>query len=164
MNTTFSLTPLLRSTIGFDRLSDIFESISNNEEAWNNYPPYNIDKQGEDKYGITMAVAGFSEKDLNITVLSDRVTVCGRIEDRNDEGTEYIYRGIAARPFERTFRLDDHMKVVDAEINNGLLRINLVRQIPEEQKPQNIQIRSVQSTKAIEHASSNDNKNSKKVA
>jgi molecular chaperone IbpA len=163
MTTAFSLTPLLRSTVGFDRFNDLFESLRESEESGNGYPPYNIEKHGEDRYGITMAVAGFTEKDLNITVEHDRVTVSGRIENRNEEGMEYLYHGIAARPFERTFRLADHMKVTGAELKNGLLRIGLVREIPEEQKPRTIQIKSVGSSNTIEH-SSGDNKNSKKAA
>jgi molecular chaperone IbpA len=163
MTTALSLTPLFRNTVGFDRFNDLFQSLLQADEGANGYPPYNIEKHGEDRYGITMAVAGFTEKDLNITLQSDRVTVSGRIEDRNDENAEYLYRGIAARPFERTFRLADHMKVTGAEMKDGLLRIELVREVPEEQKPRTIQIKGAGGSKSIEH-SSNDNKTSKKVA
>lgn len=162
---TFSLTPLFRSTIGFDRFNDLFESLMEGDEPANGYPPYNIEKHGEDRYGITMAVAGFTEKDLNITMERDSVKVTGRIEGRNDGEVEYLYHGIAARPFERTFRLADYMKVTGAELNNGLLRIELVREIPEEQKPRMIQINAAGSQKAIEHTSNdNNNKDKKKVA
>ena len=133
MTTAFSLAPLLRSTIGFERFNDL--------EAVRSYPPYNIEKRGEDKYAITMAVAGFTRKDLNIVVQSDRVVVTGRIETKDEEGVEYLHRGIAARAFERTFRLADHLKVTGAEVNDGLLRIELVREIPEAQKPRSIEIR-----------------------
>ncbi len=151
MTTTFSLTPLFRSTVGFDRFNDLFESLREGDEGTTGYPPYNIEKHGEDRYGITMAVAGFNEKDLNITVKSDRVTVSGRKEERQED-TEYLYHGIAARAFERTFRLADYMKVTGAELKDGLLHIALVREVPEEEKPRMIQINAAGSTpKAIGH-------------
>lgn len=148
MTTAFSLSPLFRSTVGFDRLNDLFESLAG-EESVPNYPPYNIEKHGEDQYGITMAVAGFTEEDLNITVERDRLTVTGRNQASATE-TEFLYRGIAARPFERVFRLADHMKVMGADMKNGLLHIRLVREIPEAQKPRTIKIGAEQ--KALEHA------------
>ena len=126
-------------------------------------PPITFEKHGEDRYGITMAVAGFTEKDLNIVVQSDRVTVTGRIEGNSHNQVEYLYHGIAARPFERTFRLADYMKVTGAEMKDGLLRIELVREVPEEQKPRTIQIKGSGGNKTIEH-SSNDNKDKKKAA
>lgn len=160
---SFSLTPLFRSTVGFDRFNDLFESLMDVDEGNNSYPPYNIDKRGEDRYGITMAVAGFNEKDLNITFERDRVTVSGRKEEKSED-VEYLYHGIASRAFERTFRLADHMKVSGAELKDGLLRIELVREIPEEQKPRMIQI-STAGQKAIEHSSNdNNNKDKKKAA
>jgi molecular chaperone IbpA len=159
---TFSLNPLFRSTIGFDRFNDLFESLMEGDETASGYPPYNIEKRGENRYSITMAVAGFTEKDLNITVERDSVKVSGRIEGKNDDEVEYLYHGIAARPFERTFRLADYMKVTGADLNNGLLRIELVREIPEEQKPRMIQINAAGSQKTIEHNSS-DNKDKKKA-
>jgi molecular chaperone IbpA len=160
---TFSLTPLFRTSIGFDRFNELFESLTEGDET-NGYPPYNIEKYGEDRYGITMAVAGFTEKDLNITVQSDRITVSGRKEERN-ENVEYLYHGIAARAFERTFRLADYMKVTGAEMKDGLLHIDLVREIPEEQKPRTIKINSTGGQKTIEHSSNdNSNKDKKKVA
>jgi hypothetical protein len=115
-------------------------------------------------YGITMALAGFTEKDLNIAVQNDRLTVSGRIEEKKDERVEYLYRGIAPCSFERTFRLADYMKVTGAEIKDGLLRVNLVREIPEEQKPRTIPIKGAGGQKTIEHSSSNDNKSTKKAA
>ena len=161
---TLSLTPLFRNTVGFDRFNDLFESLTSGEEVSGGYPPYNIEKHGEDRYGITMAVAGFTEKDINITSERDSLTVTGRIDSRNDDNVEFLYRGIAARPFERVFRLADYMKVTGAEMKDGLLRIELVREIPEEQKPRTIQIRGAEAQKAIEHSSSNDNNRKKKVA
>lgn len=162
--TTFAFNPLLRTTVGFDGLRDLFESLMDNNEGTSTYPPYNIEKHGEDRYDITMALAGFTEKDLNIIVQNDRLTISGHIEHKEEKEREYLYRGIAARPFERTFRLADYMKVTGAEMKDGLLRIDLVREIPEEQKPRMIQIKSAGSQKTIEHNSSNDNKDKKKVA
>lgn len=141
MNTTLSLTPLLRHTVGFDRWGDMFESVLDTEDAASTYPPYNIEKRGEDDYTISMAVAGFRERDLNIVVQNDQLTVTGRIENKENEGVEYLHRGIAARAFERTFRLADHMKVIGAEMRDGLLTITLVREIPEEAKPRMIPIK-----------------------
>jgi len=163
MTNAFSLSPLFRNTVGFDRFNDIFESLTAGDDLSGGYPPYNIEKHGEDRYGITMAVAGFTEKDLNIVLQSDRVTVTGRIEGNTDNQVEYLHRGIAARPFERTFRLADYMKVTGAEMKDGLLRIELVREVPEEQKPRTIQIKGSSGNKTIEH-SSNDNKDKKKAA
>lgn len=159
---TLSLTPLFRSTVGFDRFNDLFESLMDTDDASSSYPPYNIEKRGEDRYGITMAVAGFTEKDLNITFHSDRITVSGRKEEKSDD-VEYLYHGIASRAFERTFRLADHMKVTGAELKDGLLCIDLVREVPEEQKPRTIQINRASDHKVIEH-SLNDNKDKKKAA
>jgi len=164
MMNTFSLTPLLRSTVGFDRFHELFESLSSSDELSGSYPPYNIEKHGEDRYGITMAVAGFTEKDLTITSERDSLTVTGRIDGRHEETVEFLYRGIAARPFERVFRLADYMKVTGAQIKDGLLRIELVREIPEEQKPRTIQIKSADAQKTLEHSSSNDNSTKKKAA
>lgn len=161
---TLSLTPLFRSTVGFDRFNDLFESLMEGDEGSNGYPPYNIEKHGEDCYGITMAVAGFTEKDLNITVQSDRLTVSGRKEERSDN-VEYLYHGIASRAFERTFRLADYMKVTGAELKDGLLRIALVREIPEEQKPRMIRINADSGQKTIEHSSNgNGGKQKQKAA
>lgn len=158
---TLSLTPLFRSTVGFDRFNDLFQSLMDTDEAATGYPPYNIEKHGEDRYGITMAVAGFTEKELNITFHNDRVVVSGRKEDK-EEGVEYVYQGIASRAFERTFRLADHMKVTGAEMKDGLLRIKLVREIPEERKPRMIQINAGGDQKTIEHSSNDNNSKDKK--
>ena len=162
---TFSLTPLFRSSVGFDRFNDLFASLMEGDDGSNGYPPYNIEKHGEDRYGITMAVAGFTEKDLNITFERDRITVSGRKEEKKD-GVEYLYHGIASRAFERTFRLADYMKVTAAELKDGLLTIQLAREIPEEQKPRTIEIRGAGAQKTIEHSSNdnNHNKDKKKVA
>jgi len=153
MTTTFSLSPLFRSSVGFDRFNDLFESLRTTDEAAPSYPPYNIEKHGEDRYGITMAVAGFNEDNLTITVNQDRITVAGRKEEQSEHAeVDYLYKGISSRAFERTFRLDDHMKVVNAELKDGLLKIALQREVPEEQKPRTIAING-KATKTIEHRS-----------
>lgn len=152
MQTALSLSPLFRQTVGFDRLNDLFESLSQGEDN-SGYPPYNIERRGEDNYIITMAVAGFNERDLNITVQNDRISVTGRIENKenSNEDVQFLHRGIATRAFERSFHLADYMKVGAAELKDGLLRIQLQREIPEEAKPRMIPINSNNnSTKTIE--------------
>lgn len=142
MSNLTTFTPLMRQTVGFDRFSDLFESLLNQpEERFEAYPPYNIEKLGEDEYRISIAVAGFGEDDLDLTVEGDRLTVRGRIEEKTeDEGKNYLHRGIASRAFERTFRLADHIRVEDADLKDGLLTIALKREIPEEKKPRMIPI------------------------
>lgn len=144
MNTPLSLSPLFRQSVGFDRFNDLFEAALKNEQTGNAYPPYNIVKKDEDTYGITMAVAGFNEENLNIIVQNGQLTVSGRMEDalEGEEGSEYLHRGIASRAFERTFRLADHMEVTGAELRNGLLHIALIREIPDAAKPRTISISS----------------------
>ena len=140
MSNLVSFTPLMRQTIGFDRFNDMFESLlSNDHDQSHAYPPYNIEKTGEDAYLITLAVAGFTENDLDITVEDDRLIVAGRM-DKGTDTAEYLHRGIATRDFERTFRLADHIKVEDASMDNGMLRIALIREVPEEKKPRMIPI------------------------
>jgi molecular chaperone IbpA len=142
MNTaTLSLTPLLRQSVGFDRFNDLFESALRSDDSASTYPPYNIEKRGEDDYTILMAVPGFSEQDLSIVVQNSQLIVSGRLGDKQEEGVEYLHRGIITRAFERTFRLADHMQVTSAEFSDGLLRIALVREIPEEAKPRMIPIK-----------------------
>jgi len=153
MNTaTLSLTPLLRQSVGFDRFNDLFESALRSDESVSTYPPYNIEKRGEDDYTITMAVVGFRENDLNIMVQDDQLMVSGRIDDKEEDGAEFLHRGITIRAFERMFRLADHMQVTGAEIKDGLLCIGLVREIPEEAKPRMIPIKgaSGKGTKVLE--------------
>ena len=139
--TTIDFTPLFRSAIGFDRLATALESAYRSEAG--GYPPYNIEVTGEDKYRISMAVAGFSEKDLNLHVKESILTVSGAHKDEDkDKGQRFLYRGIATRNFERQFQLADYVKVVDARIEDGLLHIDLVREIPEAMKPRTIEIRT----------------------
>lgn len=135
-------TPLMRQTIGFDRFNDMFERLLNNtNEGFDNYPPYNIDKLGEDKYRITMAIAGFKLDDLNIVLQDGVLTVSGAAKHREEEeNVQVLHRGIATRAFERTFRLADYIQVTGAEMQDGLLTIQLVREVPEEKKPRMIPI------------------------
>ena len=116
-------TPLMRQTVGFDRLNEMFESLlRDTSESFDSYPPYNIEKIGEDDYRITMAVAGFGQEDLNIVLENGVLTVSGRTKKQEaDEKVQILHRGIAARPFERTFRLADYIKVTDADLRDGLL-------------------------------------------
>jgi molecular chaperone IbpA len=134
------LTPLYRSTVGFDRLFNLLDqSLGSDAPA---YPPYNIERTGENAYRITVAVAGFGEGDLTVEVKENTLTVRGdRREVANDQ-REVLFQGIAARAFERRFQLADHVQVSGAALENGLLRIDLVREIPEAKKPRTIAIQS----------------------
>lgn len=145
----FDLSPLYRSTVGFDRLFNMLDSVAANGQAAS-YPPYNIEKTGENAYRISMAVAGFAEKDLHVEVKQNTLTVRGeQSEMQEDESREVLYRGIAARSFERRFQLADHVEVANARLENGLLHLDLVRHIPEEEKPRTIAIENG-NTKQIE--------------
>lgn len=147
-------TPLLRQTVGFDRFNDLFESLlRDTSESFDSYPPYNIEKSGEDNYRITMAVAGFQQEDLNIVLQDGILTVSGRTKKQEAaEGTQVLHRGIAARSFERTFRLADYIKVDEADLKDGLLTVSLTRVVPEEKKPRMIPIKDT-AGKAIENKS-----------
>lgn len=137
--TTFDFSPLYRNSVGFDRFASLLSAASRQEQG-TSYPPYNIRTLGEDHYQITMAVAGFSEKDLDITTEQNRLLVTGELKDAEDEQAEYLHRGIATRAFERRFNLADHVKVVGASLENGLLHIDLEREVPEAMKPRSIKI------------------------
>jgi molecular chaperone IbpA len=140
----FDFTPLFRSTIGFDRLARMVDSATRFESV-PAYPPYNIEKTGEDAYRLTMAVAGFSRDEIDITAQENTLTVTGKAqkEEANDSG-RYLHRGIARRAFERRFSLADHIKVTGASLDNGLLHVDLVREVPEAAKPRQIKIEAVQ--------------------
>ncbi len=137
MRTTFDFTPLFRSSIGFDRMLNALEAASR-VESIDNWPPYDIAKLGEDDYRITMAVAGFSQDDLTITQEQNMLMVSGQKPGEDD--SQYLHRGIAGRAFQRRFELADHVKVAGASLVNGLLTIDLKREIPEEMKPRRIEI------------------------
>ncbi|PSJ60878.1 Hsp20 family protein [Pseudaminobacter soli (ex Li et al. 2025)] len=144
--------PLYRSTVGFDRLFTMLDSLGQPESGQTTYPPYNIERTGEDSYRISMAVAGFSETDIAIEAHRNVLSIKGERKDEGTgEGSEILYRGIASRAFERRFQLADHVDVVGAKLKNGLLHIDLKRTIPEELKPRKIEIGSVdKSAKQIE--------------
>ena len=137
--TTFDFSPLYRTSVGFDRLASLMSSATRQDQG-NSYPPYNISITSEDHYRITMAVAGFSEDDIAITSEHNRLLVSGNHADEPEEQGEYLHRGIATRAFERRFNLADHVKVMAASLENGLLHIDLEREIPEAMKPRTIKI------------------------
>jgi molecular chaperone IbpA len=145
----FDLTPLYRSTVGFDRLFALLDGAAGAEGATPGYPPYNIERTAENAYRITVAVAGFAEKDLQIEVRENALTVRG--EKQPDERTgEVLHQGIAARAFERRFQLADHVQVTGANLENGLLHVELVREVPEAKKPRTIAIGSGAARPAID--------------
>ena len=134
----FDLTPLFRSTVGFDRLADMLDSVSQ-FDASQSYPPYNIERTDENHYQITLAVAGFGDQDLNVEVREGVLTVQGK-RAGEAEKTHYLYQGIAGRSFERRFQLAENVEVRGARLANGLLHIDLERVVPEEKKPRRISI------------------------
>lgn len=137
---TYDFAPLFRSSVGFDHMARVLDSLSASEAA-PAYPPYNIEKTGEDQYRITMAVAGFGEKDIEIRTQDNKLVIAGRIEKGNEtEERTFLHRGIAERAFERQFSLADHVKVVAASLENGLLHVDLAREVPEAMKPRTIEI------------------------
>ncbi|WP_041357487.1 Hsp20 family protein [Methylorubrum extorquens] len=135
---TYDIAPLYRSAIGFDRLLDMFESPDSMTSA-NDWPPYNVEKTGEDQYRISMAVAGFKPEDIELVQQQDVLIVFAN-KRPEPGGVQYLHRGIAARAFKQTFTLIDHLKVVDASLNNGLLTVELKRDVPEALKPRRIEI------------------------
>ncbi|MHC4053360.1 Hsp20 family protein [Bradyrhizobium sp. 25ACV] len=147
MRTTFDFAPLWRSTIGFDHLADLVDSTlrQTNED---NYPPYNIERSGEDHYRITLAVAGFGADDITVTAEQNALTIEGRKPER--PGGEYLFQGIAARPFRRVFNLADYVQVKQASFKDGLLVIDLLREVPEAMKPRRIQIAGASPSSQIE--------------
>jgi len=140
--TTFDFSPLFRTTVGYDRLASLLYSATRLEPSAG-FPPYNIQKAGEDHYRITMAVAGFSQDELSITSENNRLVVSGeKPEEQESEDNAYLYRGIATRSFERRFNLAEHVRVKGARLDNGLLHIELEREIPEAMKPRSIEIKA----------------------
>ena len=136
--TTFDFSPLFRTAIGFDRMARLMDTAVSSAEA-PTYPPYNIEKTGDDTYRLTMAVAGFRPEDLELTVKENTLVVSGRVTGEGQKG-EVLYRGIAARAFERRFVLADHIVVEGADLRNGLLHVGLKRVVPEALKPRRIAI------------------------
>jgi molecular chaperone IbpA len=138
------LSPFYRSTVGFDRLLSMLDKVAGSEQNAPTYPPYNIERTGENAYRVTLAVAGFGEHELAVETRENTLTVRGSKETNgtNDDKREVIYQGIAARAFERRFQLADHVVVTGATSENGLLHIDLVRELPEAHKPRTIAIKS----------------------
>jgi len=143
----FDYSPLYRSTVGFDRLFSMLDNMTQPDNTQQSYPPYNIERTGEDSYRITMAVAGFSEADISIETKENTLTINAEKAESETEN-EVLFQGIAARSFERRFQLADHVEVKNASLMHGLLHIDLVREIPEAMKPRKIEIGKT--TKQIE--------------
>jgi molecular chaperone IbpA len=149
---TFDLSPLYRSTVGFDRLFSMLDKNSGIEGGGvPTYPPYNIERTGENSYRVTIAVAGFSESELTIETKENALTVKGeKLPEAGARPAELLYQGIAARAFERVFRLADFVEVKAAKLENGLLHVDLVRELPEAMKPRTIRIDATQNSKVVE--------------
>lgn len=145
----YDLTPLYRSTVGFDRLFSLLDNFGGVDAP--TYPPYNIERTGENAYRISVAVAGFTNQEINIEVKENSLTIRGEKQTaEKDEKNEVLYQGIAARAFERRFQLDDHVQVTGANLENGLLHVDLVREIPEAKKPRQIPIGSGNGSSVID--------------
>jgi len=139
--TTFDLSPLWRTTVGFDEFGGLFDTVFSNNNKNTSYPPYNIVKQDKNIYQITMAIAGFDQEHVHISQEGNLLSIKGEMgNEKNEDNFEYLYKGIANRNFEKKFELADTVKVVNADLKNGLLSINLEREIPEHQKPRKIDI------------------------
>jgi molecular chaperone IbpA len=145
---TFDPTPLWRSTVGFDRLFDLIEQ-SMQWSGEDNYPPYNIERVDEDHYRISLALAGFTPEEITITAEQNVLTVEGKKADKGDH--QYLYQGISFRPFRRVFNLADYVEVKGASFEGGLLKIDLVRELPEAMKPRRIPIETGSVTPKVEH-------------
>lgn len=152
---TIDLSPLYRSSIGFDRLGLLLDAALRSEQATSGYPPYNIELNGENRYSITLAVAGFDQSELDLQVEKSVLTVRGKKAGDGKEERKYLYQGIANRTFERKFNLADHVEVRNARLNNGLLTIDLVREIPEAMKPRTIAIQTQNNGSVLEHQPEN---------
>jgi molecular chaperone IbpA len=138
---TFDLAPLYRSTVGFDRLFSLLDQVSGFDGTAPGYPPYNIERTGENAYRISVAVAGFAENELSIVAKESTLTIRGDKQTKTDEKNgSVLYQGIAARAFERQFQLADHVEVKGAKLENGLLHVDLTREVPEAKKPRQIPI------------------------
>ncbi|MEM9318142.1 MAG: Hsp20 family protein [Pseudomonadota bacterium] len=146
---TFDFAPLYRATVGFDRMADLLDRVMTQDVGHSTYPPYNIEKTGDDTYRISVAVAGFSEADLTVEQREAELVVSARREKEEADRT-YLHRGIAARAFEKRFQLADHVRVSGAAHSHGMLHIDLVREVPEALKPRRIEITAADAPTAIE--------------
>jgi len=146
---TIDLTPLYRSTVGYDRLASLLDSALRGDQSTSAYPPYDIEMHDDNRYSIRLAVAGFEKNELDIQVEKGVLTVRGR-KAKDDDTGQYLYQGIANQPFERQFNLAEYIEVTGADLNNGLLTINLVKEVPEAMKPKTIAINQPESN-VIEH-------------
>lgn len=144
---TLDLSPLFRHSVGFDRMQRLANTASKWDTNAQSYPPYNIEQVADDHYRVTIAVAGFGEDELDVTAKENTLVVTGKLKGEASEETSYLHRGIAGRAFERRFEIADHIKVISADLNNGLLSVDLIREVPDEKKPRKIAI----SSHAIEH-------------
>ena len=150
MSNAFSMAPLFRNSVGFDRFSDLFETALRNDSS-GGYPPYNVEKRGEDSYRIVVAAAGFQQDDLDLQVEKGVLSVSGsKRESTSEEGVTFLHQGIAQRAFKLSFRLDDHIEIKGANLSNGLLSIDLQRVVPEEAKAKRIPING-DSQPALQH-------------
>lgn len=140
---TFDFSPLYRSTVGFDRMASLLDAAAS--DTGNTYPPYNIERTGDSSYRISMAVAGFSEEDISIEAQQNKLTIIGKKQD-DDEQVNYLHRGIATRSFQRQFELADYVEVKGAALENGLLHVDLAREIPDAMKPRSIAINQATSS------------------
>jgi molecular chaperone IbpA len=145
---TFDFAPLYRSTVGFDRMFSMLDQLGGLERSVPSYPPYNIERASENAYRISVAVAGFTDADLSIETEENRLTIRGEKQNDEEKTGDVLYQGIAARTFERSFQLADYVKVKGASLENGLLHVDFVREIPEAMKPRSIPIAS--SSKLLE--------------
>jgi molecular chaperone IbpA len=136
---TYNLSPMFRHSVGFDRMQRLVDAASTKSEV--SYPPYNIETDGEDAYRVTVAVAGFDKKDLDVSLEDDTLSITGKKEDEV-EGVSYLHRGIGGRSFQLKFNLADHIKVLNADLVNGVLAVDLEREVPEALKPRQIEIKT----------------------
>lgn len=152
MRNSFDFTPYRRSTVGFDRLFDLIEESARIDIS-DSYPPFNLEKDGDDGYVVTLAVAGFRPDEIEVVAQQNQLIVTGRKDEQPNDGERYLHRGIAARAFERRFQLADFIQVRSAEFENGLLAIRLEREIPEAMKPRRIEIGTGAPRKQLRDAS-----------
>ncbi|WP_282606680.1 Hsp20 family protein [Pelagibius sp. Alg239-R121] len=137
---SYDLSPLYRATVGFDRMMNLLDSAARVDESAPSYPPYNIEKIDEDSYRISMAVAGFAEEELDITVTENSLVISGKKDKATGKEAKFLHQGIANRSFQRSFELADHIRIAGAALENGLLHIELAREVPEAMKPRSIKI------------------------